>query len=916
MDDVTGAMEELAAAKTHIEAAMAKLQPTASLTVSPQAIVVGDSAVLTWQSTNGVSATLNGAAVPLAGTMTVTPTTNTTYTLIVTGAHGTQKATSSVTVAVTQPPPPPPVNPSISTLTVFPSSVMSGDPVTVAWATQNAITATLNGITVGVAGSQVFSPTADTLYTLVATGAAGTTPATATVSVTVTANPPPPPPPGNLPAPPAQPATLSTPHDTISNFGQNPTHWPTKTPMVWSDASGWNTGALPGDGAVVAVQDGAELSYDVISDARLNVVSVLPGGRLSFTSNTRLRATTILFQEGGALELGTDETPLEGIEIIINNVPFDAADPGQYGHGLVGLGAFMACGTPLTSGPIRLAVAPRAGDTALALATPVAGWRAGDKLLVPDSRQLKNGEGPHNDGGQWYQPRTELVTLGSISADGLNVSLTAPMAFDHPPAKDPDGTVKFNPHVANLTRRIVIRSENAAGVRGHCFFTHMAMVDACHLEVRDCGRSLNDPWSATNIKGRYGVHFHHCMGVQTWTDGAIYNSTYPAPQRWGMTIHNTHFSDFSRNVIDNWAGAGLVGGEIANETQNTIDGNFVVRVRGTNGREDDRGNSDTGHTGAGFWSRSCDNFVRNNVVADCESGYVFWPDGLDTVVYPDGTTVDPKSVPLRAFVNNECYGGALQVAMSIWSVGTAGYAIYPDARESVVLGWKSWHAYSRHYYSYKTNKLTFDGAIIRGDASGLLPNTNYAIGWYAGDYATYDTKLINCDVRGLRTGYACGSMGAQLIQDSFFENFINIVVTPMYWLNSADLLPPRTFTMRNVQHRTLPGSDFWMGPQAEIVMLGQQMGTCNTLVTPDIVYSYAHNGDQALNLRVYYAEQRPDRVLEQTHVKSDGVVDLWACPVAGLTNAQAWAQYGVAFAGAVLPLAAVTRPGIVGFVTS
>ena len=47
------------------------------------------------------------------------------------------------------------------------------------------------------------------------------------------------------------------------------------------------------------------------------------------------------------------------------------------------------------------------------------------------------------------------------------VSLTSPLRYDHQGARRADGTPEFLPHVGNLTRNIVIRSENPQGTRGH-----------------------------------------------------------------------------------------------------------------------------------------------------------------------------------------------------------------------------------------------------------------------------------------------------------------------------------------------------------------------------------------------------------------------------------------------------------------
>ena len=66
---------------------------------------------------------------------------------------------------------------------------------------------------------------------------------------------------------------------------------------------------------------------------------------------------------------------------------------------------------------VRLAREPKAGDTTLLLEKPVTGWKAGDKLAMPDTRQLGLGQTNEN-----YVPEWEFLTLSSVSADGSSSS--------------------------------------------------------------------------------------------------------------------------------------------------------------------------------------------------------------------------------------------------------------------------------------------------------------------------------------------------------------------------------------------------------------------------------------------------------------------------------------------------------------
>ena len=81
--------------------------PTASISVSPDTIQKGQSATLTWQTSNATDVSIDGiGAVQSSGSQSVSPADSTTYHLTAKGAGGTQDASARLTV--TQPPPPPP----------------------------------------------------------------------------------------------------------------------------------------------------------------------------------------------------------------------------------------------------------------------------------------------------------------------------------------------------------------------------------------------------------------------------------------------------------------------------------------------------------------------------------------------------------------------------------------------------------------------------------------------------------------------------------------------------------------------------------------------------------------------------------------------------------------------------------------
>ena len=154
--------------------------PTVQISVSPATIVSGQSATLSWTSTNATSASIdqNIGTVATSGTKVVSPTVTTTYTINVNGAGGTAAAKVTVTVSTVAPAP-------TVQITATPTSVTQGQSSTLSWTSTNATSATLNQNIGAVAttGSKVVSPTATTTYTITVTGAGGAASANATVLV-------------------------------------------------------------------------------------------------------------------------------------------------------------------------------------------------------------------------------------------------------------------------------------------------------------------------------------------------------------------------------------------------------------------------------------------------------------------------------------------------------------------------------------------------------------------------------------------------------------------------------------------------------------------------------------------------------------------------------------------------------------
>ena len=267
------------------------------------------------------------------------------------------------------------------------------------------------------------------------------------------------------------------------------------------------------------------------------------------------------------------------------------------------------------------------------------------------------------------------------------MTLTSPLAYDHKGARDATGAVEFLPHVGNISRNVIVRSENPAGTRGHTMFISHADIDIRYAAFKELGRTRMGTVNSaefdsegraartgTNQIGRYAVHFHHDFGPkQTPANGyqftLVGNAVDDSP-KWGITVHRSHYGLIQDNVVYNTRGAGIVT-EDGSESFNVFDHNFSMRSAGS--REPAQGNGysgmvNPGADGSAFWFRGPNNYVRNNVAANAsESGFALPVTALGTVRAPrfkgadtssasESVQLDTARASVLEFTNNEAYG--------------------------------------------------------------------------------------------------------------------------------------------------------------------------------------------------------------------------------------------------------------------
>jgi len=425
---------------------------------------------------------------------------------------------------------------------------------------------------------------------------------------------------------------ITTPYDTIPDFAAHPTIISVQDGN-WTAPATWDQGRVPTAIDIVAI------SHDVTidGDAEADVIGVT--GSLTFAADSHLMVTTLL-SHGGTLDLGTD------CAIVIRDTPLDLTDNGvgtfdpfQFGHGILCIdGVFRANGQAKTPYIRHSEAWPQ-------------DWSIGDLVVSPDVRQVNNGF-----------EQCEVIEFGTQ------------WEFDH-----------TGGHIANLTRSVVIRSENPLGTRGHVMCFGSCEVDLRYVAFKDLGRTtaarLDVTLQAavippvysigTNPPGRYSLHLHHL--TPPMSDGPLWNvegCVFDGFLRWALAAHDTHYGNAKGNVVFDGDGAAFVQ-EDGSESGNVWDGNIAILLRGS-GDSPIASNParnvllDTGHEGVGFWQRAGRGSWINNVSANCRwagwntfsrAGHVGKPLPVMVPKFKGGPKIafDARwSVPF-AWDNNEAY---------------------------------------------------------------------------------------------------------------------------------------------------------------------------------------------------------------------------------------------------------------------
>ncbi len=455
----------------------------------------------------------------------------------------------------------------------------------------------------------------------------------------------------------------------------------------WNSTATWG-GTLPVNDDRVLIPSGVTVTVNSKITEEFKSVRIADGGTLQFAENvnTELRTEYLFSSMMGTLQIGTITNKIANdvtasLVFAERGGTTSTEDSQRYAPGAVLMGPTTMHGQDKTSW-LTLSTQPSAGATQFVLASAPIGWEIGDKIVVAGTDPITNASITSPSEFE----RDEVVTITNVS--GSTVTFAPALIRDH---KAPAQASDLNVHVANLSRNIIISSENTSVTslsgdfqkpRGHLMFMHNLNVDLRYVEANNLGRTdkqiILDDWDFTDLdanqntgsnvtnglrnpRGRYSIHFHR-GGLDTSIFPAKPIIPLPTPAHvegcvvntdpgWGYVSHSARV-DFIKNVSYNVVG-GAFNTESGNETGSFIE-NIAIRTVNpsnpvmtaprprnsytgegssevpTDALVDKReGRQDFAWQGDAFWFHGTGVTVQGNVASGCTGhAFVYWTEGL------------------------------------------------------------------------------------------------------------------------------------------------------------------------------------------------------------------------------------------------------------------------------------------------
>jgi hypothetical protein len=483
----------------------------------------------------------------------------------------------------------------------------------------------------------------------------------------------------------------------------------------WSAPTTWEGGKVPAAGSRVQVRQGHTVTYDLNSDRVIRSLHVAGILRFPYDKDTRLDVGLIKVQAGDdtgengfdceahateppegqrrpALEVGTPGRPIDpGHAAVIRLTYVDGLDKGSCPAIVCCGGRMDFHGAPLSRTWVKLGATAKKGDSAVTLAEPVTGWKAGDRVIVtmtgiaPSSSYSHPGPDPKGT-------TTEERRIRAI--DGGKLTLSAPLEYEHL------GAGLYRGEVANLSRNVVVESADPQGERGHTMYHRYSAGSISYAEFRHLGKE--------GVLGKYPLHYHLC-GDSMRGSSVVGASIWDSANRW-LAIHGTNYLVVRDNVGYRSKGHGFFL-EDGTEVYNVLDRNLAIGARPAKPLPKQALAFDH-NDGAGFWwANSLNTFTRN--VAAENGQYGFRYEAMVPLVLPiqqpDGSRkpVDVRTLPFVRFDDNE---GHSQTGLYDVKLGTSGDrdGVGPDTKHPFII--RNLLIWSGHYaFDTRMPSVLIDG---------------------------------------------------------------------------------------------------------------------------------------------------------------------------------------------------------------
>lgn len=392
-------------------------------------------------------------------------------------------------------------------------------------------------------------------------------------------------------------------------------------------------------------------------------------------------------------------------------------------------------------------------------------WKAGDRMLFPHTRQNRVGF------IATFDDETRLLL-----SDAATTLVVAPLENPHPSCPTNDWGMVRHPHVANLTRSLVFRSENPSITdrrRGHTIVVGDGRMIIRNASFVDMGRTRADVvLGPDNKEASYDVHAHHVHLPGTMD---ITGCVFEGSLKWGATIHQSTGCNVDDCIVYDCDGAGIAL-ENGMEQGNFIRRNLVCRVTGgLNGGHGGGESQNRGASGTGIWASCAGNTIDDNVVYGTKmQAYVITGYGVSV----------PKKVNV-SFSGNEAVGSynALWLA---WSQGR-GEGDFTRQQWGDFIGWNCGYGLFAYHEFFNTfESLTFiadphvssqnlgshGGVDVWGNGQG----GRRGIGLSFSGYENVDTIIKQCRVSGFNVGlYISTEFAESSIITGEFRNHVNVL---------------------------------------------------------------------------------------------------------------------------------------------